>query len=56
MGNPFAGYYVGIKEVAGENAEIWFNNFLMGELDRNSKYQNFMVPWKHGMGIIQAID
>jgi hypothetical protein len=36
MGNPFAGYYVGIKEAAGENAEIWFNNFLMGELDEKT--------------------
>jgi transposase InsO family protein len=36
MGNPFAGYYVGIKEVAGEKSEIWFNNFLMGELDEKT--------------------
>jgi transposase InsO family protein len=36
MGNPFAGYYVGIKEVAGEKSEIWFNDFLMGELDETT--------------------
>jgi hypothetical protein len=33
MGNPFAGYYAGIKEAAGEKSEIWFNDFVMGELD-----------------------
>jgi hypothetical protein len=27
MGNPFAGYYIGIKEMAGGKSEIWFNNF-----------------------------
>jgi hypothetical protein len=36
MGNPFAGYYLGIKEEAGEKSEIWFNNFLMGELDEKT--------------------
>jgi hypothetical protein len=36
MENPFAGYYVGIKEGAGEKSEIWFNNFLMGELDEKT--------------------
>jgi hypothetical protein len=36
MGNPFAGYYVGIKEMAGGKSEIWFNNFLMGELDEKT--------------------
>jgi hypothetical protein len=36
MGNPFAGYYVGIKEAAGEKSEIWFNDFLMGELDEKT--------------------
>jgi transposase InsO family protein len=36
MGNPFAGYYVGIKELPGEKSEIWFNDFLMGELDEKT--------------------
>jgi hypothetical protein len=36
MGNPFAGYYVGIKEAAGEKSEIWFNDFFMGELDEKT--------------------
>ncbi|MDR1306325.1 MAG: integrase core domain-containing protein, partial [Treponema sp.] len=36
MGNPFTGYYVGIKEAAGVRSEIWFNDFLMGELDEKT--------------------
>jgi hypothetical protein len=36
MGNPFAGYYVGIKEAGEEKSEIWFNDFLMGELDETT--------------------
>ena len=37
MGNPFTGYYVGIKEGgAGGKSRIWFNNFLMGELDEKT--------------------
>jgi hypothetical protein len=36
MENPFAGYYVGIKEAAGEKSGIWFNDFLMGELDEKT--------------------
>jgi hypothetical protein len=36
MGNPFAGYNVGIKETGGGKSEIWFNNFLMGELDEKT--------------------
>jgi hypothetical protein len=35
-GNPFAGYYAGIKEAAGEKSEIWFNDFLTGELDEKT--------------------
>jgi hypothetical protein len=36
MGNPFVGYYVGIKEAGGEKSAIWFNNFLMGEHDEKT--------------------
>jgi hypothetical protein len=35
-GNPFAGYYAGIKEAAGVRSEIWFNDFLTGELDEKT--------------------
>jgi transposase InsO family protein len=33
VGNPLAGYNVGIKERAGKNAEVWFDNFLLGEIN-----------------------
>jgi hypothetical protein len=36
MGNPFAGYDVGIQECPGKNVEIWLNDFLMGELDETT--------------------
>jgi hypothetical protein len=36
IGNPFAGYYAGIKEVIGEKSELWFNDILMGELDEKT--------------------
>jgi len=33
IGNPFAGYNVGIKENEGET-EIWFDDFLIGTVDK----------------------
>jgi transposase InsO family protein len=33
VGNPFAGYNVGIKERGGKNAEVWFDDFKLGELN-----------------------
>jgi hypothetical protein len=36
MGIPFAGYYEGIREAAGEKREIWFNDILMGELEETT--------------------
>ena len=33
VGNPFAGYYVGIKERAGKRTEVWFDNFKLGEIN-----------------------
>jgi hypothetical protein len=36
MGNPFSGYYIGIKERRDKNAEIWFNDILMGEMDERT--------------------
>ncbi|GHV50174.1 hypothetical protein AGMMS49579_03350 [Spirochaetia bacterium] len=32
IGNPFTGYQVGLKERAGQQAEVWFDNFLPGEI------------------------
>jgi hypothetical protein len=62
MGNPFAGYYVGIKEEAGKNAEIWFNDFLMGELDRATSFTATIrkplthseSPWAH-KGLVEIL-
>jgi hypothetical protein len=36
VGNPFAGYYVGIKERAGKMAELWFCNFKLGEINMDT--------------------
>ncbi|PKL15588.1 MAG: hypothetical protein CVV49_20640 [Spirochaetae bacterium HGW-Spirochaetae-5] len=33
VGNPFAGYNVGIKENEGET-EVWFDDFLIGTVDK----------------------
>ena len=33
VGNPFAGYYVGIKERVGKRSEVWFDNFKLGEIN-----------------------
>jgi transposase InsO family protein len=36
MGNPFAGNYVGLKELPNKTSEIWFNQFFMGLLDEST--------------------
>jgi hypothetical protein len=33
IGNPFAGYNIGIKERVNKNPEVWFDNFLLGEIN-----------------------
>jgi len=33
VGNPFAGYYVGVKERAGKPTEVWFANVKLGEIN-----------------------
>ena len=33
VGNPFAGYNVGIKERGGKRTEVWFDNFKLGEIN-----------------------
>ena len=32
IGNPFTGYHVGLKERMGQQTEVWFDNFLLGEI------------------------
>ena len=36
VGNPFAGYYVGIKERAGKMSEVWFCEFKLGEINMDT--------------------
>jgi transposase InsO family protein len=33
VGNPFAGYHIGIQEDAGKRPEAWFDNFKLGEIN-----------------------
>ena len=33
VGNPFAGYNVGIKSLKNGDLEVWFDNFLIGRVD-----------------------
>jgi hypothetical protein len=33
VGNPFSGYYVGVKERAGKWAEVWFEDLKLGEIN-----------------------
>jgi transposase InsO family protein len=32
-GNPFSGYYAGVKERTGQRTEVWFENLKLGETD-----------------------
>ncbi|WP_461246334.1 hypothetical protein [Treponema sp. R6D11] len=36
VGNPFAGYYAGVKEYVGKPAEIWFGNYLLGTINNDT--------------------
>jgi transposase InsO family protein len=36
VGNPFSGYNVGIKERVGKRAEVWFDNFKLGEINQTT--------------------
>ena len=33
VGNPFAGYNVGIKEYVNKPTEVWFDNFKLGVIN-----------------------
>ena len=33
VGNPFSGYYVGVKECEGKWIEVWFNYLKLGEIN-----------------------
>jgi hypothetical protein len=45
MGNPFSGYYIGIKERRDKHAEIWFNDILMGEMDDKTGQGEHIVAY-----------
>ena len=36
VGNPFAGYHVGVKEFVDKPAEVWFGNYLLGTLNNET--------------------
>jgi len=33
VGNPFSGYYVGVKECSGKWTEVWFYDLKLGEIN-----------------------
>ena len=33
VGNPFSGYYVGVKEHSGKWTEVWFEELKLGEIN-----------------------
>jgi transposase InsO family protein len=36
VGNPFSGYYVGVKEFIDKPTEVWFGNYLLGIINSNT--------------------
>lgn len=36
VGNPFAGYHVGVKEFVDKPAEVWFGNYILGTINQNT--------------------
>ena len=36
VGNPFAGYYAGVKEFVDKPTEVWFGNYLLGTINNDS--------------------
>ena len=33
VGNPFSGYYIGVKEGTGKWTEVWFKELKLGEIN-----------------------
>ena len=33
VGNPFSGYYIGVKERSGKWTEVWFEDLKLGEIN-----------------------
>jgi hypothetical protein len=36
VGNPFAGYHVGVKEFSNRPMELWFTDFFLGTVNPNT--------------------
>jgi len=36
VGNPFAGYYAGVKEFVDKPTEVWFGNYLLGVINNDT--------------------
>ena len=36
VGNPFSGYYVGVKERSGKWTEVWFEELKLGEINHDT--------------------
>jgi hypothetical protein len=36
VGNPFAGYNVGVKEFVDKPTEVWFGNYLLGVINNDT--------------------
>ena len=51
IGNPFAGYHVGLKEYVDAPMEVWFSNILLGKINPDNwlvepEYNNVKVVFK----------
>jgi len=51
IGNPFAGYHVGIKEYVDAPMEVWFSNILLGKVNADNwliepEYNNVKAVFK----------
>jgi hypothetical protein len=36
VGNPFAGYNAGVKEFVDKPTEVWFGNYLLGVINKDT--------------------
>ena len=53
IGNPFAGYYVGIKPMKDGEQKVWFGDYRLGSLDMETKLliPEQCVTYKEGIAI-----
>jgi len=36
VGNPFSGYHVGVKEFVDKPTEVYFGNYLLGKINKDT--------------------